>query len=215
METQKTKGLSWAGFVAGLTGGVAGTGLLLYFLNTKGLLVLVGSPGDQFIGFYNSILDNLGMSIPFFIFAFIMYVLSFRRLDLLLTTKSPKIESVADLESKVDLWTSIFFGIGVIFTAYGMQKSLVTTLGDLDADTAASRGAFYILQSLVHGGILLALWTTIAGGVGGYIMRVCKTHWLGSSLCAFYQNEESKVGQEIIDKLDRLIELQQRQGPDS
>ena len=39
-----------------------------------------------------------------------------------------------------------------------------------------------MLKRLVDGGILLALSTTIFGGIGGYLMRVYKSIALGSAL---------------------------------
>ena len=66
-----------------------------------------------------------------------------------------------------------------------MRNSLLVALGGLDAETAASKGAWYILRQLVDGGILLALSTTIVGGVGGYIMKVIKT-WCVSKKLVFF-----------------------------
>jgi len=74
----------------------------------------------------------------------------------------------------------LFFGTGVIWTAIGMRSALIFALGD--RDIALQQGAFAMLERLVDGGILLALSTTIFGGVGGYIMRVYKTVTLGTRL---------------------------------
>ena len=78
----------------------------------------------------------------------------------------------------------MFFGTGVIWTAIGMRSALIFALGDRDA--ALQQGAFAMLERMIDGGILLALSTTIFGGVGGYIMRVYKTVILGTQLQQHY-----------------------------
>ena len=47
-------------------------------------------------------------------------------------------------------------------------------------------GAFAVLQKMVDGGILLALSTTIVGGIGGYLMRAAKSVCFGHALAAIY-----------------------------
>jgi len=60
---------------------------------------------------------------------------------------------------------TLFFGVGVVWTAIGMRSALLSALGGLDQSAAAELGAFEILRRLVDGGILLALSTTIVGVV--------------------------------------------------
>jgi hypothetical protein len=89
-----------------------------------------------------------------------------------------------------DVWTSLFFGIGVIWTAIGMRSALLYALGDPAG--AAEAGAFAILTRLVDGGILTALTTTIVGGIGGYLMRVIKSSYLGTKLSRYYEQQEQR-----------------------
>jgi hypothetical protein len=46
-----------------------------------------------------------------------------------------------------------------------------------------------VLERMVDGGILLALSTTIFGGVGGYLMRAWKALVVGAPLKRFYDRE--------------------------
>ena len=87
-------------------------------------------------------------------------------------------------EQLLDLCASLFFGIGVIWTAIGMRGALLFALGDTSQVTADSGMA--VLQRLVEGGILLALSTTIVGGIGGYLMRAGKQLLYGRQLAALY-----------------------------
>ena len=47
---------------------------------------------------------------------------------------------------------------------------------------ASRLGAWGILRRLVDNGILIALWTTIVAGAGGYLMRLAKYLFLGPRL---------------------------------
>jgi hypothetical protein len=97
-------------------------------------------------------------------------------------------DEISQLEHLNDVWTSLFFGIGVIWTAIGMRSALLYALGD--PGVATQDGATAVLQRLVEGGILTALTTTIVGGVGGYVMRVLKSSLLGTRLSRFYEEHE-------------------------
>ena len=58
-----------------------------------------------------------------------------------------------------------------------------------------------MLQRLVDGGILLALSTTIVGGVGGYLMRVIKTVLVGAPLRRCYAEAGRAQGVRISAQL--------------
>jgi hypothetical protein len=103
---------------------------------------------------------------------------------------NPPLEKISQLEHLNDVWTSLFFGIGVIWTAIGMRSALLHALGD--PGMATQVGATAVLQRLVEGGILTALTTTIVGGVGGYLMRVIKSSLLGTRLSRFYEEQEQQ-----------------------
>ena len=96
------------------------------------------------------------------------------------------LDEVAQADHLTDTWTSLFFGVGVIWTAIGMRGALLYALGD--PETTAQDGAFAVLQRMVNGGILVALSTTIFGGIGGYVMRVVKTVVVGAPLKRYYES---------------------------
>ena len=130
---------------------------------------------------------NLGLSILPFGITLGLYVHSLHRLQQGLRDKRPQ-DEIGQLEHLNDVWTSLFFGIGVIWTAIGMRSALLFALGD--TDVAAEAGATAVLQRLVEGGILTALTTTIVGGVGGYTMRVTKSSLLGTRLSRYYEEQD-------------------------
>lgn len=172
-----------AGGFATLTGGAA----LLYLLARFGLIRLDASapaaPGDWFAWAY----ANLGSSIPVFALLLLAFFVTLHRLERLLEIEDPAdrpVNRIVQLDHLADIWTTLFFGTGVIWTAIGMRSALIFALGDRQA--AVSQGAFAMLERMIDGGILLALSTTIFGGVGGYLLRVYKTVTLGSSLQQTY-----------------------------
>ena len=130
---------------------------------------------------------NLGLSVLPFGITLGLYIHSLRTLQRWLDDNRP-LEEISQLEHLNDVWTSLFFGIGVIWTAIGMRSALLFALGD--TDVAAEAGATVVLQRLVEGGILTALTTTIVGGVGGYMMRVTKSSLLGARLSRYYEEQE-------------------------
>jgi hypothetical protein len=130
---------------------------------------------------------NLGLSILPFGITLGLYIHSLRGLQRGLDGNVPQ-DEISQLEHLNDVWTSLFFGIGVIWTAIGMRSALLYALGD--PGVATQDGATAVLQRLVEGGILTALTTTIVGGVGGYVMRVLKSSLLGTRLSRFYEEHE-------------------------
>ena len=138
--------------------------------------------------------SNLGLSVVPFGITLLLYIHTLRTLASRLTNKAPQNE-VAQLEHLIDVWTSLFFGIGVIWTAIGMRSALLHAIGD--PSVAAQSGAFEILARLVDGGILTALTTTIVGGIGGYLMRVIKSLHLGMQLSLYYENLEQHHAERV------------------
>ena len=130
---------------------------------------------------------NLGLSILPFGITLGLYIRSLRGLQRGLDGNAPQ-DEISQLEHLNDVWTSLFFGIGVIWTAIGMRSALLYALGD--PGVATQDGATAVLQRLVEGGILTALTTTIVGGVGGYVMRVLKSSLLGTRLSRYYEEQE-------------------------
>jgi hypothetical protein len=166
------------------------TGLLgLYLLVTLDIVTvsLVDNPGFQALGEWAR--RNLGLSVLPFAVTLGLYLHSLGTLARKLDQGAPQNE-VGQLEHLTDVWTSLFFGIGVIWTAIGMRSALLYAIGD--PAVAAEAGAFAVLTRLVDGGILTALTTTIVGGIGGYLMRVIKSSYLGNRLSHYYEQQEQR-----------------------
>jgi hypothetical protein len=153
---------------------------------------------------------NLGMSVLPFSITLLLYGRSLRRLaQRLEQDRAP--EEVAQLEHLIDVWISLFFGIGVIWTAIGMRGALLFALGDMDQ--VAGSGAFVVLQRLVDGGILTALTTTIVGGAGGYLMRLLKSLYLGTRLSRYYEVRDRHDSGRIEALLQDIRSLLERPDP--
>lgn len=179
---------------------------VLYALQATGVLeplnseVVSASPVDTLT---NWMVVNLkGSLIPFAAVFFVFLLLVGTLAEQL--ERNALVETLAQTEYLADLCTSLFFGIGVIWTAIGMRSALLAGLSGLDSEVAAEVGAFAILQRLVDGGILLALSTTIVGGAGGYLMRVYKSLRIGGRLRRRYMQESLASEQAVLDKLDSI-----------
>ncbi len=191
------------GIVSGLLGTLLGGSALLYLFARLDLLsfdsALLDAPGTWLDWAYT----NLGSSIPVFAFLLLAYFVSLGRLRDYLDQGRP-INQVVQLDNLTDIWTTLFFGTGVIWTAIGMRSALIYALGD--RDVALSQGAFAMLERMIDGGILLALSTTIFGGVGGYLMRVYKTVKLGGRLQQRYDRAARADTSEMRESLNRIEE---------
>lgn len=110
----------------------------------------------------------------------IIYLQQLYRLHRLLAEPPPDIDRVLRHEQLLGLCANLFFGIAVIWTVIGMRHALLYALGDHGASALA------MLPRLVDGGILVALSTTIVGGVGGYLMRAVKSISVGRAMNALY-----------------------------
>jgi hypothetical protein len=144
---------------------------------------------------------NLGMSTPVFAAILLVYFISLRRLRVRLDRDRP-IDEIVQLDHLTEMWTTLFFGTGVIWTAIGMRSALIFALGDPDSTIQA--GAFAMLQRMVDGGILLALSTTIFGGIGGYLMRVHKSISLGTLLQQRYDRAARVDTSSMRESLQRI-----------
>ena len=189
------------GIAAGAAGTLAGGAAGFYVLNRLGVVYFshspVGGPGDWLHWAYL----NLGLSIPVFAALSLAYFTTLGRLRRALEESKP-INQVVQLDHLIDIWTTLFFGTGVIWTAIGMRSALIYALGDRDA--AMAEGAFAMLERMIEGGILLALSTTIFGGIGGYLMRVYKTIALGAALQQQYDRAARADTSEMRESLQRI-----------
>ena len=200
------------GLVAGALGTLIGVSASLYVLSRVGVIsfsdTTISKPGEWLHWAYT----NLGSSIPVFAVLLLAYFVTLGRLRSALENARP-INQIVQLDHLTDSWTTLFFGTGVIWTAIGMRSALIFALGDRDA--ALQQGAFAMLERLVDGGILLALSTTIFGGVGGYVMRVYKTIMLGKKLQQQYDNAARADTSEMRASLLRIEEHLRRDDHES
>jgi hypothetical protein len=189
------------GMIAGLGGTLVGGVALVYALTRADILELsnsaVSNPGDWLEWAYT----NLGSSIPVFAVLLIAFFVTLGRLKRSLADDQP-VNQIVQLDHLTDIWTTLFFGTGVIWTAIGRRSALIFALGDREA--ALNEGAFAMLERMIDGGILLALSTTIFGGIGGYLMRIYKTVSLGSELQHRYDRAARADTSEMRESLQRI-----------
>jgi len=196
-------GRAGRGFIQGVAAGAA-------FATTAGVLAgaLVAAPGDWFDGLADWIGRNLGIAAAAFAAVGLAWLHTLARLRASLTDGGPG-ERIVHLDGLAEVWVGLFFGVGVIWTAIGMRAALLHAIGD---GAPAGSGAT-MLARLVDGGILLSLSTTIVGGVGGYLMRIAKTLWLGPALRGYYQAEAAKEMEAVRELLGRIEGRLARIGP--
>jgi hypothetical protein len=195
-----------AGFLTGALGVLLVGAVLLYMLNMSQVVAISVLKFPSIQRVLGWTYDNLRMSvIPFFL-TFLCFIGSLLRLNRYLQDSNVSADKVAQTEHLVDIWTNLFFGIGVIWTAIGMRGALLEGLADLDSQSAARLGAFSILQRLVDGGILLALSTTIFGAVGGYFLRLVKSLTVGTRVKAYYNRMAEEQTAEVRELLQSINE---------
>ena len=202
------------GMVAGLSGTLVGGIAIVYALARADLVELnnsvISSPGEWLSWAYT----NLGSSIPVFALLLIAFFVTLGRLRKCLDDERP-VNQVVQLDHLTDIWTTLFFGTGVIWTAIGMRSALIFALGD--RTLALSQGAFAMLERMIDGGILLALSTTIFGGVGGYLMRVYKTVSLGAELQQRYDRAaraDTSLMRESLERIEKHLDARGRPAAD-
>ena len=189
------------GLAAGALGSLAGAVTLLYILSRTRFVTFANGYTADVSHWFDWAYSNLGSSIPVFTLLFAAFAISISRLRGKLDSKRPTNE-IVQLDHLADTWTTLFFGTGVIWTAIGMRSALLFALGD--PDETIRQGAFAVLQRMVDGGILLALSTTIFGGIGGYLMRVYKSVTLGSELQQHYDNAARVDTASMSNTLERI-----------
>ncbi len=191
------------GMLAGLTGTLVVGASLVYMLARADLMELsesaVSGPAARIAWAYM----NIVLSIPVFAILLIAFFATVARLRKYLD-ENRAVNQIVQLDHLSDIWTTLFFGTGVIWTAIGMRSALIFALGDREA--ALSQGAFAMLERMINGGILLALSTTIFGGIGGYLMRVYKTVSLGSDLQQRYDLAARADTSKMRESLQRIEE---------
>lgn len=193
------------GLTAGALGSLVGTSTLLYIMSRNELVSFSAARLPDLGHWLDWTYTNLGSSIPVFAILLLAFVASLRRLRTCLDDDRPTNE-IIQLDHLTDIWTTLFFGTGVIWTAIGMRSALLYALGDPDSTIA--QGAFAVLERMVDGGILLALSTTIFGGIGGYLMRVFKSVSLGAMLQQHYDRAaraDTSLMRESLQRIERHL----------
>jgi len=204
------KKIKHSGFLAGLLFGLIVMTLFLLTLSLSGYVVITGSLASIFNLLLYWIYENLSWSvIPFSLILF-FYGYYIKVLKDILEIEDVNAAKVEEYNQKLEKLITLFFGVGVLWTAIGMRSSLTAALGDVDSTVAASLGAWEILSRLVDGGILLALSTTIVGGAGGYLMSLGKQWFLEHKLNHFYQKIEKQQQNQVNDRLDRIAKLMEK-----
>ena len=189
------------GLGTGAIGSLLGAASVLYLLSRQNLVSfsngVMPDPADWMAWVY----ANLGSSLPVFATLLIAWLFTLGRLRMRLQGDD-RIERIVQLDHLADTWTTLFFGTGVIWTAIGMRSALMFALGEPEA--SVQEGAFAVLERLVDGGILLALSTTIFGGIGGYLMRIYKSIALGAQLQQRYDQAARVDTTRMSDALHRI-----------
>ncbi len=189
------------GLSAGALGSLIGASSVLYVLSRGDLVTFEDGMLPNPANWLTWVYDNLGSSLPVFALLLLAFFVTLNRLRSHVADERP-IDKIVQLDHLTDTWTALFFGTGVIWTAIGMRSALLYALGDPDA--TVQQGAFAVLQRLVDGGILLALSTTIFGGIGGYLMRVYKSISLGAELQQQYDRAARVDTSSMKDALHRI-----------
>lgn len=189
------------GLWIGLFGSSVGVIALLYLLRRGNFVSFSTEQLPDISPWLTWTYANLGMSTPVFAAILIAYFVSLRQLRIRLSRERP-VDEIVQLDHMTDIWITLFVGTGVIWTAIGMRSALIFALGD--PDTTIQQGAFAVLQKMVDGGILLALSTTIAGGVGGYLMRIHKSISLGTLLQQRYDRAARVDTSSMRESLQRI-----------
>ena len=177
-----------AGFLTGLVLLLAP----LLYLGEHGLTDILLRAGPALSALQQFARANLQGSILPFAAVLLFFCWQLYRLHLELQAVAPSLDRISIADQLLELSASLFFGIGVIWTAIGMRDAMLSGLGSGAVGSGAS--AFSMLQRLIEGGILIALSTTIVGSIGGYLMRVAKSLIVGQRLNSCYL----KAGEEPL-----------------
>lgn len=183
------------------------TTFTLFALNQAGIISFTGVSGIVIT--YNLIINYLGYSLLFFFPILFGYFLFLTLLKSKLSLNPIQVleeeENIQFNNKAVDMFITLFFGVGVLFTAWGLQNALVSAIGGMNKVEAGQLGAWGILQRLVNNGILIALWTTIVGGIGGYLMRLLKHFLIGKQLINFSNLLIDQDRDKLVDSLKEVL----------
>ena len=193
-----------------LIGLVSGFAVVLILVMTGAMDIFSNIP--NIIDALKWIYINLRLTVVVFPIVLIFFFYFLKKLNQALDEQEPSADRISHLNSLVNIFISLFFGVGVIWTAVGMRDALIEAIGNLDEKKAAAMGAWKILSRLVEGGILMALSTTIVGGVGGYLMRIYKTVRVGQKLNKVLGGRSDHADR-ILTSLEEIRDSLVRMGP--
>jgi hypothetical protein len=139
---------------------------------------------------------HLRLSIVAFGALFVLYAWLIMRMRHLLKQTDTELPQLSFYNRLLNTTISTFFGVGVIWTAIGMETALMQALEGVDAagGSMVQAGAYGLLERLVNGGLLLALSTTVFGGFCGYGLRLLKILLLGAQWDRFVLKESNADG---------------------
>jgi hypothetical protein len=135
------------GFVRGLTSGAfgsfVGASAILYVLSRTEHVTFSGRRLPALDSWVDWAYTNLGSSIPVFAALLLAFFVTLGRLHRFLDDRRP-INEIVQLDHLTDIWMTLFFGTGVIWTAIGMRSALIFALGE--PDETMQQGAFAMLK---------------------------------------------------------------------
>lgn len=139
---------------------------------------------------------HLRLSVVPFGCLFMLYFFLIHKIRKNLGNAETNLSDLTFYDRLLNITISMFFGVGVIWTAVGMESALVQALDGVGhGSEAVGLSASGLLERLVNGGLLLALSTTIFGGVFGYLFRLLKVVLLGRAWDKFILQEDRTNGQ--------------------
>lgn len=140
---------------------------------------------------------HLRLSVVAFGILFFLYFWLIMQMRRMLDQADTELAKLSFYDRLLNATISTFFGVGVIWTAIGMETALIQALEGINAEGGAvmEAGAYGLLEKLVNGGLLLALSTTVFGGFCGYILRLLKIILLGPEWDRFVLKEGTDDGQ--------------------
>ncbi len=139
---------------------------------------------------------HLRLSVVPFGCLFLLYAYLVVKIRRYLRHEKTKITRITYYDRLLNTTISNFFGVGVIWTAIGMETALMQVLDGVNGGqkAVANLSAWGLLEKLVNGGLLLALSTTVFGGVCGYLLRLLKIMLLGENWDRFVLREVGQHG---------------------
>jgi len=139
---------------------------------------------------------HLRLSIVPFGLLLLLYVWLIGKIRMYLRGEQTKLSQLTYYDRLLNTTIATFFGVGVIWTAVGMETALMQALDGVGQgqETIADLSAWSLLERLVNGGLLLALSTTVFGGVCGYLLRMLKIVLIGKEWDRFVLQGSERHG---------------------